>query len=90
MKMRSVVTASYIGFMCLLLVGMAAEAAEPNVLSTNGMRAIMEDLRPQFERATGHTLAITFDNTRRGGVNVSRAAKPHDVVIIAGQGSTAW
>lgn len=63
MKMRSVVTASHVGFMCLLMVSIAAEAAELNVLSTNVMRAVMEDLRPKFEHATGHKLAITFDRT---------------------------
>ena len=85
MKMRSVVTASPIGFMCLLMVGIAAEAAELNVLSTNGMRAIMEDLRPKFERATGHTLAITFDNT---GAAVKRVqgGETADVVIIVRSG----
>ena len=88
MKMRAVVTASHIGFMCLLMVGIAAEAAELNVLSTNGMRAVMEDLGPKFERVTGHKLAITFDNT---GAAVKRVqgGETVDVVIIVRPGIDA-
>ncbi len=41
----------------------AAHAAEIKVLSTNGVKAILEDLAPQFERATGHKLVITFEVT---------------------------
>jgi molybdate transport system substrate-binding protein len=85
MKIRAVVTASHIGFVCLLMVGMAAEAADLKVLSTNGMRAIMEDLGPKFERATRHTLAITFDTT---GAAVKRiqGGETADVVIIVRPG----
>src|SRR5215211_7391316 len=85
MKMRSVVTASDIGFMCLLMVGFAAEAAELKVLSTDGMRAVMEDLGPKFERATGHTLAIMFAST---GAAVKRVqgGETVDVVIIVRPG----
>ena len=64
MKMRSVVAAANIGFMCLLMVGIAAEAAELKVLSATGMQAVMEDLGPKFERATGHKLAISFVRSR--------------------------
>ncbi|HEX9463800.1 MAG TPA: substrate-binding domain-containing protein [Alphaproteobacteria bacterium] len=31
------------------------------VFSSNGVRAVLLDLAPEFERRTGHTLAITFD-----------------------------
>ena len=41
MKMRSVVAASNIGFMCLLMIGIAAEAAELKVLSATGMQTVM-------------------------------------------------
>jgi molybdate transport system substrate-binding protein len=60
MKIRLLVAAANIGFMFLLVVGIAAEAAEINVLSAGAIRRVMEDLGPKFERATGHTLAITF------------------------------
>ena len=60
MKIRSVVAAANIGFMFLLMIGIAAEAAELKVLSAIAMQTVMEDLGPKFERATGHKLAITF------------------------------
>ena len=85
MKMRSVVAASHIGFMCLLMVGIAAEAAELKVLSATAMQAVMEDLGPKFERATGHKLAITFATL---GAVVKRVqdGETADVVSIPQQG----
>lgn len=37
-----------------------ATAAEIKVISSIGMKAVLEELKPQFERASPHTLAITF------------------------------
>jgi hypothetical protein len=50
MKTRSLIAASNIGVMFLLVVGIAAEAAELKVLSAIGMQLVMEDLGPKFER----------------------------------------
>ena len=60
MKIRSLVAATNIGVMFLCMVGVAAAAAALKVLSAIGMRLVMEDLEPKFERASGHQLAITF------------------------------
>ncbi len=56
-------------------------AAEVKVLSAIGMRQILLELGPKFERATGHTLAISFDAT---GLIVKRieAGENVDVVMI--------
>jgi molybdate transport system substrate-binding protein len=61
------------------------DAAEIKVLSANGMREVMEDLGPKFERATGHTLAIAFATV---GVIVQRVqgGETADVVIVPRQG----
>jgi molybdate transport system substrate-binding protein len=85
MKIRSLVAAANIAFMFLLLVGIAAEAAEIKVLSAGGMRPVMEDLGPKFERASGHKLAITFGFA---GAVVKRVqdGESADVVIIPRQG----
>ena len=85
MRMRAVVAAAHIGFMCLLLIGIAAEAAELTVLSVGAVRAVMEDLGPKFERATGHTLACTF---ALPGVVVKRIQEGEtaDVVVTTQQG----
>jgi molybdate transport system substrate-binding protein len=81
MKIRSLVAASNIGLMCLLTVGIAAEAAELKVLSAAATRTVMEDLGPKFERATGHKLAITFATV---GVIVKRiqGGETGDLVIV--------
>lgn len=66
----------------LQLIGCAmAQAAEIKVLAAVGMREVMLDLGPKFERATGHTLAMTFDAS---GVIVRRIEtdEPVDVTMI--------
>jgi len=85
MKIRLLVAAANIGFMFLLVGGIAAEAAEIKVLSAGAMRPVLEDLGPKFERATGHKLAITFGNL---GAIVKRVqgGEAADVVIIPPQG----
>jgi molybdate transport system substrate-binding protein len=43
-----------------LLTSEAVEAAEVKVLSTVGMQPATPELIAQFERATGHTIAVTY------------------------------
>ncbi len=75
------------GFSALVFFTQAgiANAAEIKVLSANGMREVMEDLGPKFERASGHKLAITFGSL---GAVVKRVqgGETADVVIIPRQG----
>ena len=63
------------------LRGSAHALAEVKVLSAIGMRQVMLDMGPKFERATGYKLAIAFDST---GVMAKRVAsgEPVDVVLI--------
>jgi molybdate transport system substrate-binding protein len=37
-----------------------AQAAEVRVLCSNGLKAVMEDLAPQFEKATGNKAVVTY------------------------------
>ena len=60
MRTRSFLAAANIGFMILLAQGLAAEAAEVKVIAGSGMRAVMEEFGPQFERATGHKLVVWY------------------------------
>ncbi|MBX9778362.1 MAG: molybdate ABC transporter substrate-binding protein [Xanthobacteraceae bacterium] len=62
-----------------------AGAAELKVLSANGMREVMEDLRPKFELVTGHKLTIAFATV---GVIVQRVegGETADVVVAPQQG----
>jgi molybdate transport system substrate-binding protein len=58
-----------------------AAGAEVRVLSAVGMRQVMSDLGPKFERATGHRLIISFDS---GALILKRleGGEHADVVMI--------
>jgi molybdate transport system substrate-binding protein len=50
----------------LVIVGALGESARPQaaqitVLCSNGIKAVMEAVLPQFEKATGHQVAIKYD-----------------------------
>jgi molybdate transport system substrate-binding protein len=60
MKVSSRAAAATIAIALLLAQAVAARAVEINVLSGAGMRLLLEELGPQFERATGHKLATKF------------------------------
>jgi len=60
MKIRSLLAPTGIGFAMMLALGGGAQGAEIRVLSTNGVRAVLEELGPQFEKATAHKLVIRF------------------------------
>jgi molybdate transport system substrate-binding protein len=84
MKRRSVFAA--IGSaVFLLLAGIGAEGGEVKVLSAVGMRQVMRDVGPMFERATGHTLAIYYESS---GVIVPRveAGETADVLMLPRSG----
>ena len=78
------VVAAFVAFVALAQP-ITADAAEIKVLSANGMREVMEDLGPKFERATGHRLAIAFATL---GVIVQRVqgGETADVLAIPRQG----
>jgi molybdate transport system substrate-binding protein len=64
-----------------MLVPTAADAAEIKLISSVGMRAVLNELKPQFERASEHTLAITFGTA----VPLKRqidAGESFDIVIL--------
>jgi molybdate transport system substrate-binding protein len=44
----------------LLMQGVSVSAAEIKILSAGGIRPLLQDLIPLFERASGHKIAITF------------------------------
>ena len=56
-KCRALLAAAF------LIVGVSADAAELRVLSTVAVKAVMEELIPQFERASGHKVVIQFGTT---------------------------
>ncbi len=58
-NMRSAFLAiASVGAMMLLSQGVAVKAAEVKVIAASPLRAVFEELGPQFERDTGHKLVI--------------------------------
>ena len=58
--MAAAIAPVVLGFAFLLPQRAAAQAGEVHVVSSNGMKAVMEALRPQCERAVGHPIALEF------------------------------
>ena len=78
MKTRSVVAATALAI--TLAPGLGA-AAEIKVISSVGVKTVLEELAPQFERASEHKLKITFGTA----VPLKRqidAGEAFDVVIL--------
>ncbi len=57
--MKQVVKFAAIGIAAFFAAG-AASAAEIKVITSVGVKAILEELDPAFERTSGHKLKITF------------------------------
>ena len=81
MSMRSLAAAAKIGLMILLAQGVAAGAAEIKVKSANPMTEVMKELGPQFERATGHRLAIQYEVAGKLKQQIE-AGETFDVAIL--------
>jgi len=61
MAMRSRICAAVgLGLCVVVASGAGARAGEVKVLSTIGVRSVVEELAPQYEQKTGNKLAITF------------------------------
>ena len=61
MRIVSAITAMLIGLASPLGQGGTAIAAEIKILSSNGLKEVLQDLAPEFSRTTGHKLSMVFD-----------------------------
>src|SRR5436309_276302 len=60
---RSSIAATMLGLAMVLSPAASARAAELRVMAGGSMTASLQELAPQFERATGHKLVMQFDST---------------------------
>ena len=76
-----------LAFTALILLSSACitHATDIKVLGALGMKAVIEDLGPKFERATGHKLAVTYLPLGTT-VKLLQGGETADVVIIPQQG----
>jgi molybdate transport system substrate-binding protein len=58
-----------------------AHAAEITLLCSNGIKTVVEELVPQFEKTTGHTVAISF-NLAAVLKRQIEAGEPFDLAIL--------
>jgi molybdate transport system substrate-binding protein len=69
---------------CFALAGIT-QAAEIRALVALGMKDVVDDLGPKFEKASGHKLAIKF-GTLGGVVKMVQSGETADIIIIPRQG----
>jgi len=68
-------------FAMVLLPAAAAKAAELRVIAGGSITALMNELGPQFEKASGHKLSIHFDSTPNIVARVN-SGTPFDLAIV--------
>jgi molybdate transport system substrate-binding protein len=66
-----------------------AQAADIKLLAAFGVREVVEDLGPKFERATGHKLTIVFGNLG-ALVKLVTDGETADLVILPQQGAARF
>jgi molybdate transport system substrate-binding protein len=71
-------------FVCILAQIAAAQSGVLRVLASNGMKAVIEELRPRCERAIGHHMAIEYGSTV-GLMQKIDAGGPFDVAILTSE-----
>src|SRR3974390_3042392 len=85
MKLRLLATAALvIAAGCLFAQQVAAQDAAVRVMASNGMKAALEELQPQCERAIGHSLALQFSSTAALKKRIE-GGEGFDVTVIAAE-----
>lgn len=64
-----------------LALAAPARAAEINVLCSNGLRAVVEELTPQFEKQTGNKIVIKFEPSTAIQKRIE-AGEPFDLAVM--------
>ena len=67
--------------MLVLMTATRAHAEPITVLCSNGLKAVMNDLVPQFERATGHHVLVSFSVSAELGKRIA-AGESFDVAVL--------
>ena len=79
-KPRFAVTSLISGILAMAATT-SLHAAELKVIAGGSMTALLRELAPSFEKATGHTLSIHFDSTPNIISRVN-SGTPFDVVVV--------
>src|SRR5271169_2942033 len=71
-------------FVFLFSQRVAAQTSEVRVLASNGIKAVVEDLRPQSETAIGHPISVQYRPTAALKQEIE-AGESFDVVIVTAE-----
>ena len=66
---------------CAILFAPVVPAAEIRLLSSVGVRPVLEELLPRFERASGHRVAVQFGTAAQMKAKID-GGEPFDVAVI--------
>ena len=72
---RHFAAAAAVGIAIALTLGASAEAAEVRLLISNALKTTMEELAPQFEKATEHKLSMAGGHAKTGCVDCHAKGK---------------
>ena len=64
-----------------LLLQVPAQSADIKFLASNALKSVLEDVASQFEKASGHKLAITFGSTGNLSASIDKGT-PFDLVLV--------
>src|SRR5579862_459106 len=78
--MRLIAAIAIAAAICLLGFG-PADAAEIKVMISNALKSTMEELTPEFEKASGNELAITFGAAAELKASIEKGT-PIDLAIL--------
>ncbi len=75
---------SWFSWLFLFTPRSAAQTAEVRVLASDGVKAPLQDLRAECERAIGHPLGLQFDTAASLKASIE-AGKPFDVAVLTSE-----
>jgi molybdate transport system substrate-binding protein len=78
--MKTTVRSAFVTFIALTL-STAASAAEIKVFCTNGVKAVVDELIPRFERSSGDKVVLQFEPSTQLRKRID-AGEPFDLVIM--------
>ena len=81
MKIHRMLCSATLVSLLVLAQSLPAAAADIRVLCSNGLKAVFEELAPQFERASGHKVNVTF-GLAAGFKQQIDAGQAFDVAIL--------
>jgi molybdate transport system substrate-binding protein len=81
MKVLSAIALAKVAVVVFLAAPLMASAAEIKLLTGFGLKPLLEEIGPEFERSAGHKLAIDYGSTFTSKRKID-AGEPFDVAIL--------